>query len=278
MLIRLLLIASYIFNCCRLRVAPWKFFQLNARYFNEQRDLFSKLDMDQRIPKRWRLEQFMDLGQRNPSHYPVFVKPEWGQNSQGISRADNLQQLQKIRKQRKNKDLHYIIQTAAPGTREFEVFIIPKKDQLEQISVISITETCNGDDDALPINGIYNPNTYYEDQLPQLNHEQQQKLWGHLQKIAEFRIARYGLRADSLEDLVRGDFHVIEINVYVPMPLILLVKEVKVKDKIKFVLNAMQHLAAITKTIPDSQPSKSVFFKKLQHARILKSLTKNEMS
>ena len=278
MLIRLLLIFSYIYNCCRLRVGPWKFFQLNAPHYNQQRNLFSKLDMDQRIPKRWRLEQFMDLGQRNPSSYPVFVKPEWGQNSQGISRADDLQQLQKIRKQRKHRDLRYIIQHAAPGKREFEVFIIPQKNQLDQAAVLSITETCNSVDDPLPINGIYNRTTYYQDKLKRLNLEQQKKICSHLQQMGEFRIARYGLRADSLEDLVRGDFHIIEINIYVPMPLILLVKEVKTRDKIEFVLNAMRHLAAITKSMPSSQPSKSVFFKKLQRSRVLKSLAKNEIS
>ena len=46
MLIRLSLIFSYIFYCIRLGVAPWRYFQLNAPYFNEQRNLFSKLDMD----------------------------------------------------------------------------------------------------------------------------------------------------------------------------------------------------------------------------------------
>jgi len=31
--------------------------------------------MDKRIPKQWLLEQYMDLGARDPSDYPVFVKP-----------------------------------------------------------------------------------------------------------------------------------------------------------------------------------------------------------
>ncbi|MEH6451901.1 MAG: hypothetical protein V7782_02560 [Psychromonas sp.] len=278
MLIRLLLIFSYIYNCFRLKVEPWKFFQINAPYFNEQRNLFSKLDMDQRIPRRWRLEQFMDMGQRNPTSYPAFVKPEWGQNSQGIARADNLEQLQQIRQQHKKSNLNYIIQHAAPGKREFEVFIIPNKARLDQLAVLSITETCNRANDPFPINGVYNQSTYYKDQLNNLSLQQQNKIWSHLQQIGNFRIARYGVRADSIEALVAGDFHIIEINVYVPMPLILLVNEVSSKKKIKFVLNAMQHLAAVTKTIPASQPSKSVFFKKLQRSRILKSLAKNEIS
>ena len=75
MLIRLSLIFTYILYCIRLGVAPWRYFQLNAPYFNEQRNLFSKLDMDKRIPKQWLPEKFMDSGVHGPSHYPVFIKP-----------------------------------------------------------------------------------------------------------------------------------------------------------------------------------------------------------
>ncbi|MFT5559869.1 MAG: hypothetical protein ACI9RZ_002357, partial [Sphingobacteriales bacterium] len=62
MLTRITLVVSYILYCIRFAVAPWKYFQLNANYFNEQRNLFSKLDMDARIPIQWRLVQCMDMG------------------------------------------------------------------------------------------------------------------------------------------------------------------------------------------------------------------------
>ncbi len=278
MLIRILLVASYILHCIRLRVGPWKYFQLNAPYFNDQRNLFSKLDMDQRIPKQWRLEQFMDFGQRDPDSYPVFVKPEWGQNSQGIIRADNLQQLNSHRQARTTRHPFYLIQSAAPGKREFEIFVIAQSENIEQVALFSITETCNSGDDPLPINGIYNQTSYYQDLAGQLSKEQQTKIWSHLKRCGQFRIARYGVRADSLASLIAGHFHIIEINLFVPMPLLLLVEELQTWQKIKFVLTAMQQLAAVTKTIPATQTVKAVFFKKLKCAHLLKAITKSEIT
>jgi hypothetical protein len=278
LLTRIALVVSYILYCIRFLVGPWKYFQLNATYFNEQRNLFSKLDMDARIPKQWQLEQFMDIANNNPSAYPVFMKPEWGQNSQGIVRIDNLLALQKIRQKRSPSPPFYLLQQAAPEKREFEIFVIPEKDNLQQFSVLSITETCNSGDDPLPINGIYNDHTYYTDCLGLLSLTQQQKIWSHLKQIGEFRIVRYGVRADSLESLIAGQFHVIEINLYVPMPLILLVQDVGFWQKIKFIRRSMKQLAKVTTMIPRTQAVKSVFFNKLKLAQRLKRATKNETS
>ncbi len=277
MLIRALLVIAYITHCCRLRIGPWKYFQLNAPYFNEQRNLFSKLDMDKHIPEQWRLGQFMDFSHKNPQAYPVFVKPEWGQNSQGISRADNLEQLQIIRKRRTTDHPRYLIQQAAPGKREFEVFVIPSDRDCGQLAVLSITETCNKNEGPLAVNGIYNKNTFYRDLSDYMTADQKNTIWSHLQQIGEFRIARYGIRADSIEALTAGQFHIIEINLFVPMPLVLLVKQVSIYQKIRFVLSTMKHLAAVTKTIPSSQAVKSVFFKKLKCSRALRALAKNEV-
>lgn len=274
MLIRLSLIFTYIFYCIRFRVAPWRYFQLNAPYFNEQRNLFSKLDMDNRIPKQWLLEQFMDLGARDPSTYPVFVKPEWGQNSQGVVRVDNLLQLNALRLERTERHPFYLIQQAAPEKREFELFMIPNADDLQQCDILSITETRNRSGEALPVNGIYNEDSYYQDCAAQLNQQQLSQIWGHVKQMGNYRIARYGLRANSLEDLIIGKFHVVEINLYVPMPLLLLVKEKSLSSKLQFISRAMKQLVFVTGAIPDTQVSKSVFFKKLRIAQRLKSVNK----
>lgn len=274
MLIRLSLVFTYIFYCIRFGVAPWRYFQLNAPYFNEQRNLFSKLDMDKRIPKQWLLEQFMDLGARDPSSYPVFAKPEWGQNSQGVVRADNLLQLNALRSQRTERHPFYLIQQAATEKREFELFMIPDENDLQKFSVLSVTETCNRSNDALPVNGIYNKDSYYQDCAPQLSAQDLDAIWGHLKQIGNYRIARYGVRADSLQDLIAGRFHVVEINLYVPMPLLLLVEDMTLWSKLKFVKKAMIQLVSVTGTIPAAQANKSVFFKKLRVAQRLKSVNK----
>lgn len=274
MLIRLSLIFSYIGYCIRFGVAPWKYFQLNAPYFNEQRNMFSKLDADKRIPKQWLLEQFLDLGAREPSSYPVFVKPEWGQNSQGVQRIDNHLQLDRQRESRTTGHPLYLIQQAAPGKHEFEVFMIPDEHDQQRFSILSVTETCNRSSDALPVNGIYNQDTYYQDCANKLTEQKLQKIWGHLKQIGNYRIARYGVRADSLQDFIDGKFHVVEINLYVPMPLLLLSQGMTLRSKAKFIRTAMKQLVLVTQTIPHNQVKKSVFFKKLGVAKRLKSVNK----
>lgn len=274
MLIRLTLILTYIGYCIRHGVAPWRYFQLNAPYFNEQRNLFSKLDVDKRIPKQWLLEQFMDLGSREPTQYPVFVKPEWGQNSQGVERVDNSRQLDRLREQRTARHPFYLIQQAALGKREFELFMIPNQDDLQQCSLLSITETCNRGPDDLPVNGIYNKDTYYQDCSSRLTTEQLGQIWGHLKQMGDYRIARYGIRADSLDALIAGRFQVVEINLYVPMPLVLLADHMTLSSKLCFIKKAMKQLVLVTESIPATQQKKSVFFKKLSVAKRLKSISK----
>jgi len=251
-------------------VAPWKYFQLNSPYFNEQRDIFSKLDMDQRIPDQWRLHQFLDVADTCPPQYPVFVKPEWGQNSSGVTRADNIQDLRQIRLNRESTKLNYLIQEAAPGKREFEIFIIPSNKSNAIPAVVSVTETINNDCEDYPINGIYNEYTSYKDISNELSHEQILTLWHHLKQVGTFRISRYGIRANSIEALLTGEFHIIEINLFLPMPLVLLCNNKSWKTKIQLCIRYMWHLAKITKSIPLNQPHKSVFFKKMKHSKSLK--------
>lgn len=264
------------------RAPAWRYFQLNANYFNQELGIYSKLDTDQLIPKPWRLTQVLDCGNSQPAHYPVFVKPEWGQNSFGIQRADNLQQLSKIRAGRapnsSNRNSNYLIQNAAAGKREFEVFVIAATHSGQPPAVLSITETINHSDELYPINGIYNQATSYCDLSSQLSDDQVKLLWQHLSQIGDFRLSRVGIRANSLEALVSGDFQIIEINLLYPMPLIVLSNNCNWGNKIAFIVRAMWHLAAVTKTIPLSQPRKSVFFKKRTLAHRLKLSNKTTPS
>ena len=269
-MIRVLLVISYIFNCIRLRVAPWKYFQLNAPYFNEQREIFSKLDMDQLIPERWRLQQCLDTPHHYPDAFPVFIKPEWGQNAHGIARVDNRQQLEDNRASRSGSQDNFLIQQAAPGRREIELFVIPAIESGQLPAVLSITETLNASDDPLPINSINNKHTSHRDITDQFSAAEQQQIWRHLQSIGQFKIARFGIRADSTSDLLAGKFHIIEINVFVPMPLVLIADNVTWQRKIHLCLGYMHALARITTQIPAQQTHKSVFFKKLRRSRALK--------
>ena len=275
MLIRILLVLSYISWCFRFLIGPWKYFQLNANYFNEDRDIFSKLDMDLLIPRKWRLAQFVDQEELQPETYPVFIKPEWGQNSQGICRADNFQQLELHRQQRLESGPRFLIQTAAKGKREFEIFYVPGAKTDNSSAIISVVETCNKSNENMPINGINNTDTFYRSHTSELSEQQIKKIEVLFSNIGDFKIARYCARADSLEALLEEQFSIVEINIYVPMPLMLLAENISFKEKLAFIFVTMKQLALVTKDIPASQEAKSVFFKKLHSARLLKASAKH---
>lgn len=234
--------------------------------------------MDSLIPEQWRLQQFIDQGDIAPEQFPVFLKPEWGQNSQGVCRIDSIEQLQQHRAKRNPKGPRYLIQAAAKGKREFEVFYIPGASTNNSSAIISVSETCNNSDEDMPVNGINNNHTYYRSCMPELSIQKTHKIEQLLSNIGSFKIARYCARADSLDALLAGNFSIVEINIYVPMPLILLTKDMSFSSKFKFIVSSMKQLALVTKDIPANQVVKPIFFQKLHSARLLKSSTKNELS
>ncbi|GAA3918788.1 hypothetical protein [Litoribacillus peritrichatus] len=276
MMIRLLLIVSYILSCLRLRVGPWRYFQLNASYFNENKGIYSKLDIDNLIPEQWRLQQWVDGHGQEPTSYPVFVKPEWGQNSKGIQRADNAEALNLIRSERKPSQVQHLVQEAATGKIEFEIFAVPSENNIEHYQVLSITKVLNDGDAEFPINGIYNKHTHYQDITDQFSDEDLDRLWAHLKQIGQFRISRFGVRADSIKALLDGRFKVIEINLFLPMPLVLLTKNTSVSSKFSFVFQCMWLLAKVTKTIPVEQNKRPIFFQKLNFIRRVKHIAQKE--
>ena len=270
--IRLLLIFSLIFYCVKIRANPARYFQLNAPYFNRSKGIFSKLDIDRLIPQRWRLKQSADNGLVKDFTYPVFVKPEWGQNAYGIRRADSQQELCDIRRQVADSKMPRIIQEAAREAREFEVFYILSAADETKAAVLTVSEALNVDKKLFPINSINNANTFYRELTDSLSQQQLDAIWAHMRSFGRFGISRVGLRADSIDDMVNGDFHVIEINLFVPMPINLLDPGKTLKQQVAAVLNTTWHLAQIVKHIPKEQEYQSVFFKKWWLARKVKML------
>ena len=261
-MIRFLLIFWFIYYSFRHRVLPWRFFQLNAPYFNSWKGIYSKLDIDKCIPAAWRLAQGPLNPEIKPAVFPVFFKPEWGQNSHGIFRVDNPDEFQTGCQRVVHKDIDYIVQEAAQETREFEVFYIRSAHEKNHPATLSITEVVNTGEDPLPINGIYNKNSVYLDCTKQFSADELEKLWGHFKSICEYRIARVGLRANSKKNFLAGVFHVIEINLFIPMPLSLLDNRMSWVRKIDFIKEAMEHTAQSVKTIPEEQSRKAIFWKK----------------
>jgi D-alanine-D-alanine ligase-like ATP-grasp enzyme len=268
-MIRFALISSFILASLRYRVAPWRFFQLNQDYFNEEKGIFSKLELDSVIPFFWRLHQEVDDGVSMPQAYPVFVKPEWGQNSYAVSRADSAKMLAEIRHRNRSIKAVFLLQQAARGRREFEIFYIRSAEQFDYCSILSITETICNSGERYPIHSVLNPQSEYRDLTAQVNESELKRIWSHLESIGRFRIARVGLRADSLEAMFDGNFQVVEINIFLPMPLMLLDKKTKWKEKYHFIFKSMAAAAKMIMTLPSRQHDKRIFFRKVRaHYRV----------
>jgi hypothetical protein len=277
MFIRIAQVCLYILFCTLLRTGPWRYFQLNARYFNHSKGIFSKLDIDKLIPPSWRLPQWVDHSGVVPEQYPVFLKPEWGQNSKGIQRANDLAEFNQLRKLKPNAKVQYLVQQGAQQGFEYEVFLIPSPTGNE-LGCLSITQVLNRSQDEHPINGIYNPNTHYVDISDQLSAQQKQQLWGLLRAVGDFNISRFGIRADSMKDLLAGEFSIIEINLFFPMPLLLLCDNISQWMKWKFIFRNMWLLAKVTRRMPNEYPYKHIFFKKMGFFYQLKDFNRKEIS
>jgi len=266
--ITLILIVTYIACCVRVGAAPWKYFQLNARYFSKDQGIFSKISIDSLIPERWRLLQISDDPMVFPERYPVFLKPEWGQNAHGIHRADNFQALQAIRHKLKEKDgeQKYILQEGAPGAREFEIFSIDVSKTDGQHDVVTVTEAVNDTED-FPINSKYNTNTRYVDISDKFSQNDLMVLGGYLDEVGHFAISRMSVRADTLDDLIAGNFHVIEINLFLPMPINLLDSSYSWKVRLDFIGHAMMNLARATKAIKPVDHPPAIFTRMMLYGR-----------
>ena len=262
-MLRSLLVFWLIVYTVRYRTKPWNFFQLNHTYFNREKNIFSKLDIDKHIPPSWRLEQVVDEKEIVPQ-FPVFVKPEWGQNSHGVGLAKDLDELNALRARRKGKGVAYLLQQAAKEEREFEFFYIRSTDNLDRYATISLTETVNTSNESLVVNGINNRDSIYKDVGEQLSDAEKERLWRTFSSIGCFYIARVGVKANSIKDLVAGSFHVVEVNIFLPMPLILLDEGISRKEKIQFIRHAMKASARLASKIDmSSSKRRPIFFRKL---------------
>lgn len=266
MRITYLMVATYIFDCVLIGTKPCKYFQLNAPTFNAEAGIFSKLDIDQLIPLKWRLQQSLLEDSVVPEAYPVFVKPEWGQNSSGIIRVDAPQSLDAVRRRVSTAPIKYLVQQASPEQLEYEIFSIQHHLDKQQFAELTITRVDNPTG-PYPINGIYNTDTIYRDITDQFTADDKQRLWQLMCEIGRFGISRVGLRADSTENLLAGKFHVIEINLFVPMPINMLDPRYGSFALWRFVRRYMMSLARLTKARDKTLKEKPVFTKMMLYNR-----------
>ncbi len=258
MIITVVMITTYIIDCCLIRTRPCKYFQLNAPHFNTEKGIFSKIDLDQLFPEQWRLPQRYDSAEFMPQKFPVFLKPEWGQNAAGIYAAKNASELQQVREKLKQSTVPHILQQGASEHREFEIFSIRSVETPDRHSVFTVTEVTNSGQ-TLPINGIYNPTTEYRDITSQFTAKQLETLWELKGRVGRFTLSRLCVRADSIEQMLAGKFHIIELNLYNPFPLHMMDKKYTAYEKWKFARGYMIILARISKNLDKNQEWKHIY-------------------
>ena len=255
------LIFYYIYWAMRLKIPAWYYFQINAEWYNKEKNLYSKIDIDKHIPKEWLLKQEYFTKDTKISNFPVFLKPEWGQNANGIVRIDSTEELNDF--DIKDKKTPYIVQEAAKENIEHEVFYIRGTEKTNKYSVLTVTKAVNTNQGQYPINHIRNENVKYVDSTSDFSLSELEKIKSILDKLPKFRIARISLKANSKNDLLEGLFHIIEINLFAPYPINLLDENTSQKDKNKFVKNAMYELVKVSNTIPKEHFNKFVFTHKI---------------
>lgn len=260
------MVVTYILYCFRIGTAPWRYWQLNARYFSDERNVFSKLELDALVPARWRLRQTLDDGDVMPADFPVFLKPEWGQNAHGIHRADDPAGLTHLRASLSARPERYLLQEAARGSREYEIFGIDIDRHDQRHDVLTVTEAVNARE-RFPINSKFNRDTRYVEITKDFSEQELATLSGYLDAVGQFGISRMSVRTDSREALLEGRFHVIEINLFVPMPINLLDDRHDWRTRWRFIRHAMMALARSTKAIEPVRKRRPIFVLMLLYGR-----------
>lgn len=264
--ITIIMVVTYILCCVRIATAPWKYWQLNARYFSAEHGIFSKLSLDALIPDRWRLSQSIDSEALEPAGYPVFLKPEWGQNAHGIHRIDSREELIKRRADLRDQQQRYLLQEAASGQREFEIFSIDSDISDNFHDVFTVTEAINHRE-RYPINSKYNRFTRYSDISAHFSDSELSQLGRYVSEIGQFGICRLSVRADSTDALLKGKFQVIEINLFLPMPINLLDQNLSWSERWAFIRQAMMSLAHATKMIKPVDQPQPIFLRMVTYGR-----------
>ncbi len=255
---RIIMVVTYMVSCIIIRTRPCKYFQLNSPWFNLEKGVFSKLDLNGLFPEQWRLDiNTLDEGFL-PDQYPVWLKPEWGENADGVYCANDEAEYQLLKTRTLKSGRPYLVQKSAAGAREFEIFTIWESLESTRPATFSITEVKNHMD-RLPVNGIYNQHSSYHDLTDQLKPDQQSKILKNMESIGRFPISRLCVRAATMEDIANGDFQVIEINLFTPMPIHLLDSRYTGRERWSMIRKLIMSLALATRNRNQTLMEKPVY-------------------
>ncbi len=262
------LIFYYIYWSLYCRVLPWRYFQINAKHFNAVKGIYSKIDIDKLIPKKWLLAQHYATKDKLPYQFPIFVKPEWGQNANGVIKINTKQEFLSL--VNKKTKIPLIMQQIATAKNEYEIFYI-KNIINKNYAIFTITQVFNTSNDNNPINSINNNYTTYKDISNDFSLTELQQLKSYMQQLKTINFARVYLKTNSKNALLKGIFHIIEINLFAPLPINLLDKSFTNKNK--FIKKTMHDLVLLSKQTPKKYFKSFIFLKIiLNHYKVKNNL------
>ena len=162
------------------------------------------------------------------------------------------------------RKIPYIVQEAAPGKEEFEIYYLRRPGNPDDAAFLSVTQVANACDRYHPINSIHNPCTRYKELTPKLSDRQLDLIWKNVKEIGDFQMARVGVKADNLQALTGSAFKIVEINLFLPMPLVLLADNVHWFEKHTIIRTTMTLAARLAKQVSGNHSGRQVFFTKLK--------------
>ena len=257
----------FIIFSIKYRINPFAFFQLNAEYFNSDKKIYSKHEIEKNIPKKYRL--YSKLVKKHTKakdieeemSYPIFLKPEWGQNSRGVFRADNRQELKNILKKITREKIPYLYQEASQYKDEFDILYIKDPIHPEKYTLLSITKICNNSDEAYPINVI--KSGVVRDITNKFTAEQLSAIYKKLRSFGDFRLVRVSLKADSIADINSGKFQVFEMNIFLPLLPAVKDKTLSIWEREKKLIEYTKELSLAIQQNPNTE-KKNIFLNMLR--------------
>lgn len=282
-MIRIKIVLYFIYYSLLQGINPWRFFQINSDYFNEKKWIFSKYEIEKNIPKKWKLNDYiLNMNDSKTDwennitlnfSFPLFLKPEWGQNSHWIYRVDEKKYLKEVLKNIKKSNTTYICQELANHNKEYEVLYVKSKTN-SNFSIFSITETINTTWEKYAIQWIHN-NSKYKDITNKFTENEITIISNNIKTIWNFNLARVGIKANNIDWLIKWKFKVFEINIFLPFSLNLLDETISKKNKNKFIKKFVKELSYATKKI-SAKKDKNIFWNMTLRHYIIK-LNKNKI-
>lgn len=262
---RIKIILYLIYYSLRQGVNPYLFFQIHTRYFNLEKWYFSKYEIEKDIPNKWKLESIYIEKKTTKEeilknfNFPLFWKPEWWQNSHGITYIKDSTDLITFIQKTKDKKIQYLVQKSSIYLNEYEICFSKDPDNISEVIIHSIVQSVN-----VPWTFIswIHAKTQYIEVMVNYSQEEINQLKTYILEVGDFTLWRIGLKANSCEEMIDWKFQIFEINIFIPLPLKLLANNISIEEKEDFLRYWTLTLSQLTK-IRKKTPYIEIFLRQI---------------